>query len=102
VVIPTTHVTIVVHPTVVQQKVLARTGSALQPLAALSGVSLVLGILLLVGTGRPLTANVGANGSVALDGIPEKWGPLEIARTIGSGFVALAMALPRLARRRRS
>ena len=101
-VIPTTLVptTIVVHQP--QTQVLARTGSTLQPLVALSGVSLVLGILLLVGTGRPLTANVGANGAVALDGIPEKWGPLEIGRTIGSGFVALLLAVPRLFRRRRS
>jgi hypothetical protein len=83
--------------------VLVRTGANLQPLAVLSGLSIVLGILMLIGSGRPIT--VGAQGgsvSVPLaPGTPEKWGPVEIAKTIWAGLAALLLALVKLAGVRR-
>jgi hypothetical protein len=83
--------------------VLVRTGANLQPLAVLSGLSIVLGILLLIGTGRPLTA--GAHGGTVsgsyAPGTPEKWGPVEIGKTIWAGFAALVLTLAKLVGGRR-
>ncbi len=84
--------------------VLSRTGANVQPLVILSTLSIVLGILLLIGSGRPLAANVGgaaAVGGFYSDGTPEKWGPVEIGKTIWAGFAALLIVAARPFRRRR-
>lgn len=99
--VPTGTVATTAPPTTVGGT-LVRTGSNLQPVAFLSIVSIVLGILLLIGSGRPLTANVGAGTAsvygVGLDGEPEKWGPREIAQTIWAGVAVLCMSVVRIAR----
>jgi hypothetical protein len=89
---------------IVPQGTLVRTGANLQPLAVLSALSIVLGILLLIGSGRPITANAGgAAGSLVAPGVPEKWGPVEIGKTIWAGLAALLLAAAKVAggRRRR-
>jgi hypothetical protein len=60
----------------------------------LSALSIVLGILMLIGSGRPLTANTGgASVSTGVYDGPEKWGPVEIAKTIWAGVAALLLAV---------
>ncbi|MGH9222859.1 MAG: choice-of-anchor P family protein [Acidimicrobiales bacterium] len=86
---------------------LVRTGSDLQPLAVLSVVSIVLGILLMIGSGRPLTANAGSGGVAGVGYAPipgagpEKWGPVEIAKTIWAGFAMVIIGPGELVSRRR-
>jgi hypothetical protein len=93
-------------PTTFSQNVLVRTGANLQPLAVLSGLSIVLGILLMIGSGRPITAGAagGNGGSIPAPGVPEKWGPVEIGKTIWAGLAALLLLAAKAAggRRRRS
>jgi hypothetical protein len=104
---PTTTVvvTVTVPPTTappgVLGTVLARTGLDLQPIAALSVLSIVLGILILIGSGQPVAAGAGRAAGYTVDGQPENWGPAEIVKTIWAGLAALMLALIRPLRRRR-
>ncbi len=83
---------------------LARTGMTLQPLALLSSLSLVAGVLLLVGAGRPVATALPAGVGRAAPGTPERWGPVEIAKALWAGFAAFAVSAARAAggRSRRS
>jgi hypothetical protein len=82
--------------------VLARTGLDLQPIAVLSLVSIVLGLLILIGSGQPIAAGTGRAAGYTLEGEPMNWGPAEIVKTIWAGLAALLMVLIRpFARRRR-
>ncbi|MGH9278076.1 MAG: choice-of-anchor P family protein [Acidimicrobiales bacterium] len=77
---------------------LPRTGGDIQPLVVLSAISVVLGLLLLIGSGRPVTATGGARAGTAVVG-PEKWGPAEIVKAIGGGLANVwVSALRRLKR----
>ncbi|MEW6153750.1 MAG: choice-of-anchor P family protein [Actinomycetota bacterium] len=92
-------------PTTVGSGVLVRTGSTLQPLAIMSGLSIVIGILLLIGSGRPLTANASASGGMAYGPVagngPDKWGPVEIGKTIWAGLAALVVGAAEMSGGRR-
>ena len=91
--------------TTVGSGVLVRTGSNLQPLGVLSMVSIVLGILLLIGSGRPLTAHAVAGGGPGYGPSsgagPEKWGPVEIGKTIWAGFAMVIIGPGEFVARRR-
>lgn len=85
-----------------QQTVLAKTGSTLRPMVLLSGLSLVLGVLLLVGSSRPVPVPASA-GTWTTPAVtrPEKWGPMEIGRALWGAFAALMASAAKLITRRR-
>ncbi|MFN2502668.1 MAG: choice-of-anchor P family protein [Acidimicrobiales bacterium] len=87
-----------------QQTVLAKTGSTVRPMVVLSGLSLVLGVLLLLGSSRPVPARASASaGTWSSPAVtrPEKWGPMEIGRALWGAFAALLASTARLFTRRR-
>jgi hypothetical protein len=72
----------------------------------MSMVSIVLGILLLIGSGRPLTAGAGSGvsgvGYAPIPGAgPEKWGPVEILKTLWAGLAMVIMGPGNFVARRR-
>ncbi|MCA1692549.1 MAG: hypothetical protein LC733_10245 [Actinobacteria bacterium] len=87
-----------------QQTVLAKTGSTVRPMVVLSGLSLVLGVLLLLGSSRPVPARASASaGTWSSPAVtrPEKWGPMEIGRALWGAFAALLASTAKLFTRRR-
>ena len=82
----------------VQTQTLARTGwSALEPLGAMSGVSLVIGLLMMIVGRSPAAVPAGAYRS----DVPVRWGPAEIGRAILGAVVSIPGSARRFRRRSR-